>query len=425
MAKRPLFFYGWAIVVIGIVTTTLVYGTRSSFSVFFPPILSEFGWSRGSTAFMFSLNLLVYGFTGPIAGTLGDRWRPRRVMLIGIIILVLAVAGCSLAQELWHFYVLYGVMVPVGTALAGWPLLAPTLASWFASKRGLALGLGQCGSGLAYVVYGVFANFLIQALGWRNAYLIFAGILAAVMLPLISFVFYARPADKGLKAYGSENPLNLSLNHEGAAQWTMKRALGTYQLWLMALSQFLFWGIAGYLVIAHQVKFAEDAGYTSTYAASVFSLTGVFMALGLAFGFISDKLGREVTMTFAHAIAIVAIVALLAVTDTSRPWLLVIYGVCSGFGTGLYLPTFNAALADMYHGKHFGGIVGMTLAGFGLGGVFGPWLGGIIYDRTGSYTIGFILSIVSFVLSGVVFWLAAPRRAARMRARVFGELTTR
>ena len=422
MSKRPLFYYGWVIVGTGIVTTTLVYGTRSAFGAFFPPILNEFGWSRGSTALMLSINLLIYGFTGPFAGSLGDRWRPKRVMLIGVTLLVLAVAGCSLASKLWHFYMLYGVLVPVGTSLAGWPLLAPILARWFTHKRGLALGLGQSGSGLAYVAYGVFANFLIEQFGWRNAYLIFAGILAVVMLPLLTFVLYARPEDKDLKAYGSDNIFTPSLNHQGAAEWTMKRALGTYQLWLMALSQFLFWGIAGYLILAHQVKFCEDVGYTSTYAASIFSLTGVFMALGLAFGFISDRLGREVSMTIAVAFVIIAVIALLGVKDTSRPWLLIVYGACSGFGTGLYLPTFNAGLADMYHGKHFGGIVGITLAGFGLGGVIGPWLGGVIYDRTGSYTSAFSLCIISLALSGVVFWLAAPRHTARLRARVVNQV---
>ena len=422
MVKRPSFFYGWVIVGIGIITTTLVYGTRSSFGVFFPPILNEFGWSRGSTALMLSLNLLVYGFTAPFAGSLGDRWRPKRVMLIGIIVLVVAVAGCSLARELWHFYVLFGVLVPVGTAFAGWPLLAPALANWFTQKRGLALGMGQSGSGLAYVTYGIFANFLIEELGWRYTYLVFAGILAVVMLPVFIFTFYARPEDIGLKSYGEDVLSQTAGNHAGLQEWTLKRALSTYQLWLMALSQFLFWGIAGYLIIAHQVKFAEDVGYSSTYAASIMSLFGVFMTFGLACGFLSDRLGREVTMTIAIALSIVAVVALLAVRDTSQPWLFIVYAVCAGFGAGLYLPTFNAGLADMYHGKNFGVIVGITLAGFGTGGVIGPWLGGLIYDRTGSYADAFILVIVGFALSCIVFWLAAPRNAARIRARAFGQI---
>ncbi len=420
MVKRPLFFYGWVIVGIGVISTVLIYGTRHSFSIFFPHILAEFGWNRGDTAFMFSLNLFVYGLVSPFAGSLGDRWKAKWVVLIGSVVLVLALAGCAFASELWHFYLLFGFLVPAGTSFSGWPLLGPTLAKWFTERRGLALGIGQSGSGLAYVMYGIFADFLITHLGWRFAYLVFAGILAAVLVPVYLFLFYSRPEDKRLKSYGGDAALVLPTSDKMAQSdggWTLARALKTRQLWLMALSQFLFWGIASYLVLAHQVKFALEAGYTSTFAAFIYSLFGVFMSLGLLSGFISDRLGREWTMTLSVLLPLVAFLALLSVHDASQPWLLYVFAIGGGFGAGLYLPTFNASLADMYHGKHFGAIVGITLAGFGTGGVIGPWLGGYIYDRTGSYTSAFIFSIVCLVLSLIVFWLAAPRHAARLRAR--------
>ncbi|MHA2067674.1 MAG: MFS transporter, partial [Candidatus Thorarchaeota archaeon] len=176
MAKRPRLFYGWIVVIIAVLSITIIYGIRHSFSVFFPPILDEFGWSRGSTALMFSINLLIYGFVAPMAGSLGDRWRPRRVMPIGLIILSVATAGCAYASELWHFYLLFGILVPIGTALSGWPLLCPALANWFAKRRGLVMGLGQSGVGFSFV-YGIFAEFVISWLGWRFAYFVLAGTL--------------------------------------------------------------------------------------------------------------------------------------------------------------------------------------------------------------------------------------------------------
>ena len=145
MVERPRFFYGWVIVGTSLASMTLIYGIRHSFSVFFPPILDEFGWTRGSTAIMLSLNVLTYGICAPVAGSLGDRWRARSVMLSGIIILGLTTAGCSLAHQLWHFYLLFGILVPMGMALSGWPLLTPALTNWFAKRRGLVLGLGQMG----------------------------------------------------------------------------------------------------------------------------------------------------------------------------------------------------------------------------------------------------------------------------------------
>jgi len=189
MVKRTRFFYGWIIVGITVVSMTLIYGIRHSFSVFFAPILDEFGWARGSTALMLSLNILIYGFLAPVAGSLGDRWKPRKVMPIGIAILGLATAGCAFAHELWHFYVLFGVLMPIGSAFSGWPLLAPALVNWFAKRRGLVIGLGHMGGGLSYT-YSMFAEFTISQLGWRYAYVVLAGTLVAVLLPLYLFFFH-------------------------------------------------------------------------------------------------------------------------------------------------------------------------------------------------------------------------------------------
>ena len=124
---KPVPFYGWKIVGTGILGMILVYGIRHSFAVFFTPILDEFRWSRGNISIMMSLNIFAYGFLAPVAGFLADRWRARVLMPLGVVILGAATAGCAWAGELWHFYVLFGLLMPVGNALAGWPIVAPAL----------------------------------------------------------------------------------------------------------------------------------------------------------------------------------------------------------------------------------------------------------------------------------------------------------
>jgi len=427
MVRRPRFFYGWVIVGITAVSMMLIYGIRHSFSVFFPSILDEFGWSRGSTAFMLSLNLLIYGFVAPLAGSLGDRWKPYRLMPIGVIILGLATAGCAFARELWHFYLLIGILMPIGTACCGWPLLAPALANWFAKRRGLAMGLGQIGAGLSFT-YGLFAEFAISRVGWRYAYFVLAGTLVVFLLPLHLLFFHYRPENRGLRAYGAEElsaakgttPEAASAENSAPHVWTLRQAMRTYQLWLLMLSYFLFWGIGTYMVVAHQVKFAEDVGYSSTFAASIFALYGIFMVAGQLSAGISDWIGREITVTLIAILAIGALVALISVKDTSQPWLLYLYAICFGYGGGIFSPTITAGAADIFHGKHFGAIAGLLLTGMGTGGVIGPWLGGYIHDITGSYFSAFVLSMVCFVLACIAFWIAAPRKAARLRARVTG-----
>lgn len=419
MEKPTGFFYGWVIVAMSVVSSILVYGIRNSFAVFFPYILDEFGWERGRTAIMLSLNILIYGSLAPVAGSLADRWKPRKVLLIGLTILGLATAGCSLAQNLLHFYILFGILMPLGNAFCGWPLMAPALSNWFIKRRGLVIGLGQMGAGLSFI-YAMFAEFVIQHIGWRYAYVVLSGTLFALILPLYLF-FHYRPESKALRPYGStETPFSEGpaltvggIKHTAFHDYSLRQSLGTYQLWLLSLSFSLYWGLGNYLVLAHQVKFAEDIGYSSMFSASIVGLFGIFMVAGQISGFISDKIGREKALTIATLFSIGALVALISVKDTSQPILLFLYATCFGYGSGLFASTFFASAVDIFHGRYFGEVAGLLLTGQGIGGAIGPWLGGYIYDISGSYSMGFVICMICFGLACIMVWIAAPRKAAR------------
>jgi MFS family permease len=243
------------------------------------------------------------------------------------------------------------------------------------------------------------------------------------MLPLYLLFFDYRPEDRGLSPYGPAEPSDVEgpkprtvvVRNGPPRDWTLGRAMGTYQLWLMVLSFFLYWGVGAYLVLAHQVKFTMDAGYSSMLSASVFGLFGIFVGIGEACGFISDWIGREKTITLSAILSIGALISLLLVKDTSQPVFLYLYATCLGYGAGLYSPAIVAGMADIFHGRHFGAIAALLLTGMGVGGAIGPWLGGYIYDISGSYSSGFILSMACFGLSSVSVWIAAPRHAARLR----------
>ena len=419
---KPAVFYGWKIVGTGILGMILVYGIRHSFAVFFTPILDEFHWSRGNISIMMSLNIFAYGFLAPVAGILADRWKARVLMPLGVAILGVATAGCAWAGELWHFYVLFGLLMPVGNAMAGWPIFAPALMNWFVQKRGLVMGIGQMGGGLSFA-YTIWVQYVILRVGWRQTFLILAGALVIVLLPLYLLSFYYRPRDKGLAPYGAANIAGASTTdvpRVGAVgsepcPWPLATILRSSQLWLLVGSYALYWGVANYLILAHQVRFAEDAGYSSLFSVSIFALFGVTLFLGQSCGFLSDRLGREVVGTLAAALSIAALAALGAVRDTSAPWLFYLYSVCFGLGGGLFTPTIYAGAADIFAGPHFGTVSGLLLTGMGVGAVFGPWLGGYIYDVSGTYLPAFILCSVCIGLSCLTFWIAAPRKGAKAK----------
>jgi len=291
-------------------------------------------------------------------------------------------------------------------------------------KAGYGHRLAQMGGGLSFT-YGMFVEFIISLVGWRYAYFVIAGILMVVLLPLYILYYKYRPEEKGLKPYGAEQQKPAVMLEAAAVQrqprvgeWALRDALRTHQFWFMVGAQSFFWGLGAYMVLGHQVKFAEDVGYSGTFAASVFALFGIFAAAGQLSSSLSDWIGREKTMTIAVILAIGALAALISVHDTSQPWLLYLYAICFGYGGGLASPAIFAGLADIFYGRHFGVLSGLLMCGFGVTGVIGPWLSGFIYDRTGSYSSAFVLAMASFALSAVARWIAAPRNAEKLRARL-------
>jgi MFS family permease len=423
VTKRPRVFYGWYIVGLAIIGMGLVYGARNSFSVLFGPILDEFGWLRSSTAIMLSLNVLFHGLAAPFAGLLVDRWKPRYVVVIGAVIVTAATAACALATQLWHFYLLFGVIVPIGGAFIGSPVLNPALINWFGKARGLAVGLGQIGGGLSFAYTFITEAVVGATHSWRPAFLVMAGTILLVLLPLYLVFFWIRPEDKGMRPYGSEEPAP-EADSEAAdvpvatvmADWTFKAALKTRSLWGLVLSMFFYWGIGNYLIIAHQVKFATEMGYSSVLATSVFALFGIVSIGGQVAAAISDKIGREWTALIGVGLAAAAMVALLQVHDSTTAWLLYVYSILSGFATGLYTPQVFAGVGDIFHGRNIGAISSLIVTGLGIGGAIGPWLGGYIYDLTSSYTVAFYIVLGAYLVGGACFLMAAPRKAAQIRA---------
>ncbi len=362
---------------------------------------------------MLSLHLFSYGVFAPIVGALTDRWNPKRVMLAGVIIVGATAALCSLGSALWHFYLLFGVLTPIGLACCGSPVMNPTIANWFSDHRGLALGLAQMGGGRSFV-YVIAVEYTIELFNWRFAYVLMGAAVVCILIPLIAAFYHFHPSQKGVSAFRSRSNRERSPNRPRHGQserpeWNLRQALASYRLWLLVISNMCFWGSGCYLVIAHQIKFALDMGYTGILATSVFAMFGIFMVVGQVSSAVSDIVGRELTVLVSTILVVLAILLLSSVSDDESAWKLYVYAITFGFGAGLYSPTIFVGAADIFHGRHFGTLNGIILAGLGFGGAFGPSLGGYLHDIFGSYRYAFFFAIASFTVAGISFIVAAPR----------------
>lgn len=425
MAKRSVIFYGWFIVAAGILIEAVGYGSRYSFSVIFPSLLKEFGWPRDTTALILSANMLFYGLTAPLAGALVDRIGPRKTMGFGIFLLILGLALSRFASASWHFYLSFGLLSGTGLCLTGAVPLTTIIRNWFEKYRGTALSLTYFGSGGAYITYPAIA-FFIATLGWRNTFLLEAAALAVVFVPIVVFIIRYHPREKGLSRDGitetvSSNQVKIADRRVDRAwtdiEWTLSKAVKTLRFWMLCLMAFALWGIVQQILSAHHIAFAEDMGYSEMYASSVLSLFGIALSLGCLSGLISDRIGRETATVIATIIGISGIVALLFIRDASQPWMLYYYAIATAFGIGMTFPLIGAAVTDVFQGPKAGALIGFVWFSFAVGGTIGPWLGGWIFETTGSYTPAFFVCIGMFMLGCVAMWVAAPRKVRLVPGR--------
>jgi MFS family permease len=425
MDKKPNpFFYGWYIALVGATAYALGYGARFSFSVIFPSLLEEFKWSRDLTATMFSVHLLIYGIAAPITGFLVDRTGARKTMVLGTILLALGLVLSRWGNQLWYFWITFGLISGAGLCMIGAVPFTTVLRNWFEKKRGLAFSLLFLGSGGAFGCYPVIA-WLIETVGWRNTYLIEGLVVGGVMIPLILFVVRYHPRDMGLFRDGlAESQEGRTSSGKGALRvvdpawaaidWTLSKAVRTGRFWLLCLTTFSLWGISQNILLPHQVAFAIDMGYSKLYAASVLSLFGLTYAFGSLGSLISDRIGREVTITLAMAIGISGMIVLMFIRDASQPWMLYYYSFSLGAANGLCSPTIAASITDIFQGPRVGAIVGAVWFAFAVGGTIGPWLGGWLFELTGDYFLAFIVATILFAVAGAAIWLAAPRKVRRV-----------
>lgn len=408
-------FYGWVVLGVAFLTIVIGYGIRNSFAVFYPTIVQEFGWGRGSTALMFSLSVIVYGLAAPLAGWLIDRFRPGLVLALGGGLMGVGIALCSLASYQWQFYLLFGVIAAIGVSLAGATPLNTIISNWFIKRRGLAFGILSAGFGIS-LLSAPFAQLLISSLDWHRAYIIIGVLAIAIIVPLSLTLVHRSPREKGLLPDGESKPSppDPGPSKEGAnMSLTLVQAMKTSQFWLLFLIAFFSLGLAEQIAIAHQVYFFQDIGYKPMVAANIYSLFGITFFVGTILSLLSDRFGRKAIFIPASLLGAGAVCSLFLAKDTSHPSIPILFALLFGLGMGPIGPLLFATAADLFQGRHFGSILGTIIIGFSLGGAFSPWLAGFIHDITGSYFPSFFIIFGSLVITAVFMWLVSPARLSQ------------
>jgi MFS family permease len=426
LARLPL-FYGWIVVATAFVTMGITVSARTAFSLFFPAILDEFGWSRGLTAATFTTGLLASNAVTPFIGVLMDRLGPRVVFPLALGLMSLGFALATGVRTPWQLHLTLGVLVAGASVLVSYMGHALLLPNWFVRQRGLAMGIAFSGVGVGSFVLLPWLQGLIGQAGWRGACWTLAALLAVVLVPLNLVLPRRRPDELGLRPDGERvaarpgaGPAadNVVDRAWAATEWTLARAIRTSRFWWVFVGYFtgLF---AWYAVQVHQTKYLLELGFTPTLAAYALGLVGLTGIAGqIVWGHVSDRVGREWAWTASGVGYALCYAALLLLPAFPTPALVYVMVAAQGLlGYGL-ASVFGAIPVELFQGARYGSIFAVLNVASNLGAGAGPWVAGLVHDRTGSYAPAFWLAIACAAVSVAAMWCAAPRKVRLVAGRV-------
>ncbi len=427
--QKSRFYYGWVIVAVAFVTISLVSPVGTTFQLFYHALKEQFHWSHASISGILGLHQFLNGAVSPLVGWLLDRYGPRRLMPAGALIIGCALALSSQTRALWQLYITFGVVAACGVAMLQSVPNSAVITNWFSRNRGTAVGLALAGSGLGQLWLTPATQWMIVNYGWRTAFLLMAPLVCLVPAILILMFVHHKPSDKGLTPDGEAGAEHRTAKREvivldkawAEIEWTTGRAARTSRFWALALMTFVF--SFGFLLVSSQLfvltQELEGLHAQSVLVALIIGAGGLQKgAAKFLGGLVSDRLGREKTMTLSAGLTIVGILILNLLPANPSIWLLFVATLLYGLGYGASLPAMIAAYADLFQGPRFGAILGtLTLTGL-FGAALGTSLGGYLRDLTGSYQTNFFIAIAAFSAAAAFIWSARPSRVRRVRRTV-------
>jgi MFS family permease len=389
----------WLIVIAGFVAFTVSASLMHAYTVFLLAFIAEFRWARGEASIAYSVGQLVGGIASPLVGLMVDRLGSRRMVLLGGCLLAAGLLGTAFATTLWQVVFLYGVVMTFGSACIGLVVFVPLVSRLFTAQRGMAISILQSANGFGRAISAPVAQLMVDGIGWRSAYLVQAGAMALLVLPLAA-MFPRRAAEPAAMPPAGGG----AVAQAPAGGWTLGEAMRTRHFWLLWFV-YMCTGLGSFLVSLHQLAFAVDQGFDPLYAASVLGIGAVLALPGVILtGTVSDYIGRERAALLAYAISIAGVACALLIDGPGDHVLLWLHACLFGITWGARGPAITAKTADLFPGPRLGTILGVITIGSGVGAALGSWGAGAVFDLTGSYRVAFWLSIGAYLAGSVAFW---------------------
>ena len=370
----------------GALIVTLSMGVRHGFGLWLLPITQTHGWSRETFSVAIAVQNLAWGLLGIVAGMAADRFGAMRVIMAGGLLYLLGLSGMALATQGWQFTLAAGILVGAAQSATTYAVIYGVIGrNVVPEKRAWAMGVvGAAGS------FGQFAmvpleGWMISHWGWQMALLVLAAC-CLLMLPL----------SRGL----NERVTPAAGQGEQTMRQALKEALRYPSFQLLTAGYF----VCGFQVVfigIHMPSYLRDAGLEPGVAGTALALIGLFNIFGTYMaGSLAQKGSKKMILAGIYLARAVAITVFLLVPLS--PWSVYVFAAVMGLLWLSTVPVTNATVAHIFGVKYLSMLGGSVFFSHQLGSFAGVWLGGYLYDRTGSYDVVWYIAIGLGVFAALV-----------------------
>ena len=376
-----------AVIVAGCLISLIGFGVRGSFGLYLEPMTVSNGWSRQTFAFAMAVQNLLWGVGVPVAGAIADRYGAALVIALGAVVFATGVAGMAASESGIALLLSGGLLVGLGVAFTSFSLVLAAIARVVGpERRSLALGFGTAAGSLGQVIFSPLSQALISSYGWYDSLLLIS-LVTLVMIPL---AFTLRGAGKAVGEAESGQTLGEALSEAMSHRGYVLLTIG-----------FFVCGFHVAFIAVHFPAYVTDLGlspHVGAYALAIVGLLNIFGAF--MSGAVGQRFSKKMSLSVIYLGRALVIVALLMAP--ARDLTIYIFAALMGLLWLSTVPLTTGIVAQLFGLKYMATLSGIVLLGHQIGSFIGVWMGGVLYDRTGSYDLMWWAAVFLAVFATVV-----------------------
>ena len=404
--------YAWIVAAVTFIALMGAAGFRATPGVLIVPLQHEFGWNRAVISVAVSINLILFGLTGPFAAALMDRFG-LRVVTVGALITVATGAFLTTVMNApWELYLLWGVVVGLGTGCMASVLAATVANRWFVQRRGLVLGALTAAGATGQLIFLPGLGWLAQSYGWRWSSIAVASAALAVV-PVVALFMRNRPADVGQRAYGATDadvaPLTTGSPIANAFRG-LRVGVRSRDFWLLGGSFFICGASTNGLIGTHLIPASMDHGMAEVTAASLLAVIGVFDVIGtLASGYLTDRFDSRWLLFFYYGLRGLSLLFLPYVFGSPQ-FALILFIVFYGLDWVATVPPTVQLARKVFGQQNFAIVYGWIFAAHQIGAASIAFAAGAVRTFFGDYQLAFMFSgLLCLLAAGMVLRIAREK----------------